>query len=76
MTATKNNVPPSSTLVMTILVLRTSPSSKPSTLHSSLSLSEYRAYTPRSALSRGTPVCDAILLAEPTQTSLKPFRWA
>ena len=53
MTATKNSVPPSSTLVMTILVLRTSPSRKPSTLHSFLSLSEYRAYTPRSALSRG-----------------------
>ena len=28
MTATKNNVPPSSTLVMTVLVLRTSPSRK------------------------------------------------
>jgi hypothetical protein len=28
MTATKNNVPPSSTLVMIVLVLRTSPSRK------------------------------------------------
>src|SRR5215216_2259732 len=34
MTATKNNVPPNSTLVMTVLVLRTSPSRKPCTLRS------------------------------------------
>ena len=32
MTATKNNVPPNSTLVMTVLVLRTSQSKKPCTL--------------------------------------------
>ena len=46
MTATKNNVPPNSTLVMTVLVLRTSPSRKPCTLRSSRSLPEHRAYTP------------------------------
>ena len=34
MTATKNNVPPNSTLVMTVLVLRTSTSRKPCTLRS------------------------------------------
>ncbi len=34
MTATKNNVPPNSTLVMTVLVLLTSPSRKPCTLRS------------------------------------------
>jgi hypothetical protein len=51
MTATKNNVPPNSTLVMTVLVLRTSPSRKPCTLRSSLSLPEHRAYTPRTATS-------------------------
>jgi hypothetical protein len=34
MTATKNNVPPSSALVMTVLVLRTSPSRKFCTLRS------------------------------------------
>jgi hypothetical protein len=42
MTATKYNVPPSSTLVMTVLVLRTSPSRKPCTLRSSRSLPEHR----------------------------------
>jgi hypothetical protein len=51
MTATKNNVPPSSALVMTVLVLRTSPSRKPCTLRSSRSLPEHRAYTPRLATS-------------------------
>ena len=76
MTATKNKVPPSSTLVMTALVLRTSPSSTISTLNSVLSLSIHGAYTPRSALFWGIPGFDAKLLAEPTQTSLKPFRWA
>jgi hypothetical protein len=34
MTATKNKVPPSSTLVMTVLVFRTSPSSKTCMLRS------------------------------------------
>lgn len=38
MTATKNKVPPSSTLVITALVLRTNPSRKPCTLRSSRSL--------------------------------------
>ncbi len=37
MAATKNNVPPSSTLVMTVLVPLTSPSRKPCTLRSSRS---------------------------------------
>jgi hypothetical protein len=55
MTATKNNVPPSSTLVMTVLVLRTSPSRKPCTLRSSHSLPERRAYTPRPVTSENTP---------------------
>jgi hypothetical protein len=53
MTATKNNVPPSSTLVMTVLVLRTSPSRKFCMLsvRSFRSLPEHRAYTPRLATS-------------------------
>jgi predicted ester cyclase len=55
MTATKNNVPPSSTLVMTVLVLRTSPSRKFCTLRSSRSLPEHRAYTPRPATSEKSP---------------------
>src|SRR5215212_330074 len=54
MMATKNNVPPSSTLVMTILVLRTSPSRKPCTLRSSRSLPEHRAYIPRPATSENS----------------------
>ena len=55
-TATKNNVPPSSTLVMTVLVLRTSPSRKSCmlSLRSSRSLPEHRAYTPRLATSENS----------------------
>jgi hypothetical protein len=54
MTATKNKVPPSSTLVMTVLVFCTSPSRKPCTLRSSRSLLEHRAYTSRPAISENT----------------------
>jgi hypothetical protein len=54
MTATKNNVPPSSTLVMTVLVLRTSPSRKPCTLRSSCLLPEHREYTPRPVTSENS----------------------
>jgi hypothetical protein len=52
MRATKYSVPPSSSLVMTVLVLRTSPSRKPCTLHSSRSLPEHKAYTPAPATSK------------------------
>jgi hypothetical protein len=55
MTATKNNGPPSSILVMTVFVLRTSPSRNLCTLHSSRSLPEHRAYTPRPATSENSP---------------------
>jgi hypothetical protein len=54
MTATKNNVPPSSTLVMTVLVPPTSPSRNLSTLRSSRSLPDHRAYTLRPAASENT----------------------
>jgi hypothetical protein len=56
MTATKNNVPPSSALVMTVLVLRTNPSRKFCMLsvRSSRSLPEHRAYTPRLATSENS----------------------
>jgi len=54
MTATKNKVPPSSTLVMTDLVPRNSPSSKTCTLRSPRSLPEHRAYTLRPATSART----------------------
>ena len=52
MRATKYSVPPSSSLVMTVLVLRTSPSRKPCTLHSSRSLPEHKAYTPAPTTSK------------------------
>jgi hypothetical protein len=55
MAATKNNVPPSSTLVMTVLVPLTSPSRKPCTLRSPRSFAEHRAYTPRTAFSENCP---------------------
>ena len=55
MTATKNNGPPSSTLVMTVLVLRTSPSRNLCTLRSSRSLPEHRAYTLHPATSGNAP---------------------
>jgi hypothetical protein len=55
MTATRNNVPPSSTLVMTVLVLRTSPSRKLCTARSLHSLPEHRAYTPRPAKYEKSP---------------------
>jgi hypothetical protein len=51
MTATKNKVPPSSTLVMTALVPRNIPSSKNRTLRSPRSLPEHKAYTPRPSTS-------------------------
>src|SRR5215218_1920876 len=69
MTTTKNNVPPSSTLVMTALVLRTSPSRKPSTLRSFSSPSEYRAYTLRSALSASS---SSTLLGEQAREKAEP----
>ena len=55
MTATKNNVPPSSTLVMIVLVLRTSPSRKLCTACSFDSFPEHRAYTARPVASDNTP---------------------
>ena len=55
MRATEYNVPPSSTLVMIVLVLRTSPSRKPRTLRSSHLLPERRAYTPRPVTSENIP---------------------
>jgi hypothetical protein len=55
MTATKNNVPPSSALVMTVLVLRTSPSRKLCTACSFDSFPEHRAYNPHPAASDNTP---------------------
>src|SRR5215203_4903720 len=47
MTATRYNVPPSSTLVITVLVPRTSPSRNPCTALSSRQLSGHTAYTQR-----------------------------
>ena len=55
MTATKNNGPPSSTLVMTVLVPSTSPSRNLCTLRSSRSFLEHRAYTLRPATSENPP---------------------
>src|SRR5215203_346050 len=54
MTATRYNAPPSSTLVITVLVPRTSPSRNPYTALSSRQLSGHRAYTQRPATSEKT----------------------
>jgi hypothetical protein len=54
MTATRYNVPPSSTLVITVLVPRTSPSRNPCTVRSSRQLLGHRAYTQRPATSENS----------------------
>jgi hypothetical protein len=75
MTATKNNVPPSSTLVMTVLVPCTSPSRKACTATSFRSLTEHRAYTPRRATYENTSSSQALHDGCNTPWSLPRVWW-
>jgi hypothetical protein len=70
MTATRYNVPPSSTLVITVLVPRTSPSRNPCTARSSRQLLGHRAYTQRPATSE-KPLCRKLGFREGPLSAIK-----